>query len=76
VVRRALQLTASGAAAGIAGTLMIRPLLAAMLFRTSANDVRAYLGGLAFVLFLTIIASARPAWRAMRVDPVVALRDE
>jgi putative ABC transport system permease protein len=76
VVGRALQLTASGAAAGIAGALILRPLLAGMLFRTSAGDISAYAGGLAFVILVTILASAGPAWRAMRVDPVVALRDE
>jgi putative ABC transport system permease protein len=76
VVGRALRLTASGAAAGLAGAFLMRPLLAGMLFRTSAGDIRAYAGGLAFVILLTIVASASPAWRAMRVDPVVALRDE
>ena len=60
----------------LAGALAATRLMAALLFGIGANDVLTYtsvivlLGGAAF------LASFIPARRAMKVDPMVALRYE
>jgi ABC-type antimicrobial peptide transport system permease subunit len=76
VIGKAMLTTAIGCAAGIAAAVAARPALAGLLFQTPATDVRTYTAVLGVVLALTLIAAIGPAIRAMRVDPVIALRDE
>jgi predicted permease len=47
-----------------------------MLVGISPRDPATILGSAAFLLVVTVIAVFTPAWRAMRVDPLVALRSE
>ena len=72
-----------GAGFGLAGATgvaaVLRALLVApgspdMLFGASAFDPAAFAGLTAFMAVLALAASSIPAWRAVRVDPVVALR--
>jgi putative ABC transport system permease protein len=65
-----------GAALGLAGSLALTRLMSKMLFRVSAYDPLTFLG-VASLLFLVALAACYvPARRAMRVDPMVALRYE
>jgi predicted permease len=74
VVRDAMRMSSIGIAIGAGAALAGGPLLAAMLFRTSPRDVPS-LGAAAVVLLgTTVLAAAWPAWRAARVNPVIALR--
>lgn len=74
VVLDAVRMSAIGVTAGALAALAAGPLLASMLFRTSPRDVPS-LGAAAFVLIVaTVLAAAWPAWRAARVNPVIALR--
>jgi len=50
--------------------------IASMLFATSARDPLVFAAVPAALVVAAIIASAAPAIRAGRVDPVVALRTE
>jgi putative ABC transport system permease protein len=75
VIARALMLAALGAALGAALALAVTPLLGTMLFETSAADPLTYLGVIAGLLALTVAASVVPARRAMRVDPMAAMRN-
>ena len=69
-------LMAGGLAAGIAAALVAGRLLATQLFEIKATDPLT-LGAVALTLAATgFAASMIPAWRAMRVDPLVALRNE
>ena len=69
-------LVSVGLAAGIAGAMGAGRLLASQLFEVRPADPATYVA-VAFVLLATgLIACAVPAVRAMRVDPLVALRDE
>ena len=47
-----------------------------VLFGLKATDAITYVAALLAVTPIVVLAAAIPAWRAARVDPVVALRNE
>jgi putative ABC transport system permease protein len=76
VLRETLMLTGAGLVLGLPSALAASHLLGHMLFSVSANDP-ATLAAVAFTLgLIAAIAGYIPARRAMRVDPMVALRHE
>jgi putative ABC transport system permease protein len=76
VLRKTLMLTLAGLAVGVPCALAASRLLGHMLFGVSANDP-ATLVAVAFALAaVATLAGYLPARRAMRVDPLVALRYE
>jgi len=76
VLRETLILTLAGLAVGVPCALAASRLLGHMLFGVSANDP-ATLAAVAFALAaVATLAGYIPARRAMRVDPLVALRYE
>jgi ABC-type lipoprotein release transport system permease subunit len=50
--------------------------LQSMVFEVSPRDVVSFAVAAAVVPVIAAFACAVPAWRASRVDPAVALRDE
>jgi putative ABC transport system permease protein len=75
-VREGLGLALAGAAIGLAGALVLTRLMTAMLFGVEpADPATLTLVPLALVAAATL-ASLVPAYRAMRIDAVVALRAE
>jgi putative ABC transport system permease protein len=76
VVRSGLKLAMIGIAFGIAGGLITGRLIASLLFGVAPTDAATF-AGVCVVLFLAaMMASYIPAYRATRVDPMVALRNE
>lgn len=71
-----LRLVALGIAMGIAGVLAIGRLLAASLFEVSATDPLILVAVSALLLLVGALASLLPVRRAMRIDPLRALRSE
>jgi putative ABC transport system permease protein len=69
-------LLGAGLALGIAGALAAGRLLAAQLFEVRSTDPVTYAAVAAALLATGLAACEIPALRAMRVDPLVALRDE
>jgi len=65
-----------GFVAGITPALALTELMKGMLFGVSSGDPAIYVVIVFALLFMTILACYLPARRAMRVDPVVALRSE
>jgi putative ABC transport system permease protein len=76
VVGRAAWITLLGVTAGLAGTLLMSPLLSSFFFGVSPTDPATYLTVALLLLAVALLASYFPAQRAMRVDPMVALRYE
>jgi len=68
--------TLIGAACGVAGGLYASRFVEAMLFEVAARDVWSLALPLGALLLATFVAAVVPAWRAARVDPVIALRNE
>jgi predicted permease len=76
ILRETLLLTAIGLTLGLASALAASQMIANMLYGVSAQDP-VTLAAVSFVLtFVAAIAGWIPARRAMRVDPIVALRYE
>ena len=76
VVRQALGLGALGIAVGIAGSLALTRVIKSFLFETSPTDPATFAGISAILMLVILFAVWIPARRAMRVDPVIALRYE
>ena len=75
ILGRGAKMAAIGVAVGIAGSLALTRLMAKLLFGVSAYDPLTFLA--VAVLFRVALAACYiPARRAMRVDPLVALRYE
>jgi ABC-type antimicrobial peptide transport system permease subunit len=76
VLTQGLGLALGGAAVGLLGALITSHLMAGLLFGVRPTDPLTFVG---VTLVLTVVALAAcyiPARRAMRVDPLVALRNE
>jgi putative ABC transport system permease protein len=74
VTNQGLRAAAAGLAAGMAGCLLISRLLASQLFGVGATDPLTLLGVAVGLMVVCLAASAIPALRAVRIDPLWALR--
>jgi predicted permease len=74
VANQGLRAAAAGLAAGTAGYLLISRLLAGQLFGVSATDPLTLLGTAMGPMMVCLAASVIPALRAVRIDPLRALR--
>jgi len=68
--------TAIGAVCGLAGALYASRFARTLLFEVAPLDVSSLALPLGTLLLAALGAAAVPAWRATRVDPVIALRNE
>jgi ABC-type antimicrobial peptide transport system permease subunit len=75
-LRNALLLAAAGVGLGLAGALGVTRLLSSFLFGVTPADPLTLAGVVAALLIVVLAASAVPALRAARVDPMKALRAE
>jgi predicted permease len=76
VLRDALRLILLGVALGIPVALAATRLVSGQLFRIGATDPLTIGSATLALLAVTVVASYLPAWRATRVDPIVALKYE
>jgi putative ABC transport system permease protein len=76
VMGHAAVLAGLGLVLGVAGAVALTRLLTDLLFRVSPTDPPTFAVGIIALTFVAVLASAVPALRAARVDPIVALRAE
>ena len=70
------RLTLAGIAIGILGALAVARLMQQTLFEVDPMDPLIYVAVAITLLLVAECASWFPAWRATRIDPVIALRAE
>jgi len=76
VFREAGAMVAAGAVVGVVAAGLSAQLISTFLFGVDPLDPATFLSVPAVVLCTAIVAAMAPAWRASRVDPVVAFRQE
>jgi putative ABC transport system permease protein len=76
VIGHGLWLSAIGVAVGLVAAVAATRLVRGLLFDTSATDPLVYAALSALLLTMAALACYVPARRAMRVDPMTALRSE
>ncbi|HXZ19929.1 MAG TPA: ABC transporter permease [Candidatus Acidoferrales bacterium] len=76
VLLKGLALASAGLLIGLAGALGLTHVLLSFLYGVGAIDPPTIAGVALLIAAVTAIASFMPAWRAARVDPLVALRHE
>jgi putative ABC transport system permease protein len=76
IVRQALALTLIGVTLGLAAALALTRVMQNLLFGVSATDPATFAGIALLLISVAFIASFIPAWRAAKVDPLLALRHD
>ena len=76
VLREGTLLAVIGAAIGLGGAYFVGRAMQSTLFGVGAFDVRAFGGVFLLLLLVAWTACLVPAWRASKVEPMEALRDE
>jgi putative ABC transport system permease protein len=76
VLREALVLTGAGVAIGLVAALWLTRLASGLLYGVTAGDAATRVAVAGVVALAALLACWKPARRAAKVDPVVALRSE
>jgi putative ABC transport system permease protein len=76
IFRHGLTMTTCGVALGGGISLLLKPLMASQLFGIKAFDVASFSLASVLLAMTALVAILVPANRAMRVDPMIALRHE
>lgn len=76
VVSRGLQLTAAGIVFGSIAALVLTRLMGNLLYKVSPHDPLAFGTAFALITIAALAACFFPAWRATRIDPTQALREQ
>jgi len=76
VLRQGIRATLAGAGIGIVAGLLLTRLLSSLLYGVTPRDWLTFVSVTLLLLVVSLTACAIPARRAMRVDPIVALRYE
>jgi putative ABC transport system permease protein len=76
VIRQGLILALTGSAVGIVSALMLARLMTKLLYGVAPTDPVTFIGVATLLIAVALAACWAPARRAMRIDPVSAMRCE
>jgi len=76
VMSHGLRLTAAGIVIGAVAAVMLTRLMGNLLYQVSPRDPLAFGLALAVITIASLAACFFPAWRATRIDPTQALREQ
>ena len=76
VIADALRPTLLGIGIGLAGAVAVRGVMGSLVYGVGAGDPLTLAAVAGLLLLVALASSALPAYRATRVDPVIALREE
>jgi putative ABC transport system permease protein len=76
ILRQGMSLILAGVSVGLIGAFALTRVISSMLFEVSATDPITFVGVPFVLTAIALLACYLPARRAMRVDPMAALRCE
>jgi ABC-type antimicrobial peptide transport system permease subunit len=76
VITETIVLALTGIALGTGAALALSRIISSLLFGISSNDPITFISIPLFLLGVALLASYIPAWKATKIDPVIALRAE
>ncbi len=76
LVREAMRPVIAGIVMGLVGAFALSRVLSAMLFEVSSTDVLTYAISCGVLAIAALLASVIPARRALRIDPITAVRGQ
>ncbi len=76
IIQQGMTSVMIGLGLGLVASLFLTRWMASLLYGVSAQDPLTFIGVTGLLVTAALLASCIPAWRAMRVDPMIALRYE
>ena len=76
IIQQGMRLVAVGVALGLAGSAAVSQVISSLLFGVGPLDAVVFIGVSSFLATVALLACCLPAWRATKVDLLVALRYE
>jgi ABC-type antimicrobial peptide transport system permease subunit len=76
VLRESWVAVAAGSVVGLPLAVLLSRVLETLLYQVSPWDARVLVGAVVCLVLVATTAAAVPAWRASRVEPLVALRHQ
>jgi putative ABC transport system permease protein len=76
VLRQGIKLTTAGVTIGLIGAAVLTRSLESLLYGVGATDPPTFVGITILLIIIALLACSIPAWRATKVNPIIALRHE
>jgi len=76
IVGQAVRLAALGVVIGLVGAFALTRVIRALLFDTDPLDGLTFVASAAVLVLIAVLSSYLPARRALRIDPIIAMRAE